>query len=153
MYSVHQLNGYLSKHLLYYDSHVHSTTVRDNDSELHCILWSVLRVFWPVKIMPCPWLTDSKQIWIRFFKWGTVRSCRSRDYKKVRGHSWRSKKKNCQLCQIQIRQIQGRAELADFFRSPTLTSNIHAVPLPKWMFSASFERSKSYLFGARSPWA
>ena len=38
-----------------------------------------------------------------------------------------------------------------FFWPPTLTSDIFAAPWPKSMFSTSFERSTSYLFGAQSP--
>ena len=34
-----------------------------------------------------------------------------------------------------------------FFRTPTLTSDIFAVPQSKSMFSTSFERSISYLYG------
>ena len=37
-----------------------------------------------------------------------------------------------------------------FFRTPTLTSGIFAAPRPKSMFSTSFERSISYLFGGQS---
>ena len=38
-----------------------------------------------------------------------------------------------------------------FFRPPTLTSDIFVAPQPKSMFSISFERSISYLFGDQSP--
>ena len=36
-----------------------------------------------------------------------------------------------------------QAELGDFFRSPTLTSDNFTAPLPKSMLSTSFERSIS----------
>ena len=64
--------------------------------------------------MPWPWLSVSKQIWIRSFKWGTVCSCRSRGCKNIRGQSWRSIR-NCRLCQIRVRWARGPADLADFF--------------------------------------
>ena len=38
-----------------------------------------------------------------------------------------------------------------FFQPPTLTSHIFAAPWSKSMFSSSFERSISYLFGDQSP--
>ena len=38
-----------------------------------------------------------------------------------------------------------------FFRTQTLTSNIFAFPWLKSIFSTSFERSISYLFGDQSP--
>ena len=43
-----------------------------------------------LKIMPWPWLSVSKQILIRSFKWGTVHPCRSRGCKNIKGQSWRS---------------------------------------------------------------
>ena len=42
--------------------------------------------------MPWPWLSIFKQILIRSFKWGTVRSCRRRGCKNIKGQSRRSKK-------------------------------------------------------------
>ena len=45
-----------------------------------------------LKVMPWPWLSVYKQIWIKSFKWGTVCSCRSRGCKNIRDQSWRSKK-------------------------------------------------------------
>ena len=41
------------------------------------------------KVMLWPWLSFSKQIEIRSFKWGTVHSCRSRGCKNIKGQSWR----------------------------------------------------------------
>ena len=49
-----------------------------------------------LKVIARPWLSFSKQILIRSFKWGTVHPCRSRGCKNIRGQSWRSKK----ICQI-----------------------------------------------------
>ena len=45
-----------------------------------------------LKVMPWPWLSVSKQIWVRSFKWGIVHPCRSRGYKNIRIQGWRSKK-------------------------------------------------------------
>ena len=45
-----------------------------------------------LKVMPWPWLSISKQIWIRSFKWGTVCSSRWRGCKKIRGQNLRLKK-------------------------------------------------------------
>ena len=42
--------------------------------------------------MPWPWLSFSKQILIRSFKWGIVHPCRLRGCKNIRGQSWRLKK-------------------------------------------------------------
>ena len=36
-----------------------------------------------LKVMPWPWLSVSKQIWFKSFKWGTVRPCWSRGCKKL----------------------------------------------------------------------
>ena len=55
-----------------------------------------------------------KQIWIRSSKWGTVRPCRFRGCKNIRGQSWRSIR-NCQLSQIRDWCARGPADLADFF--------------------------------------
>ena len=46
-----------------------------------------------LKVMPWSWLSVSKQIWIRSFKWGTVHSCKSRGCKNIWGQSWRSQRK------------------------------------------------------------
>ena len=43
--------------------------------------------------MPWPWLSVSKQIWIRSFKWGTVHFCKSRVCKNIWGQSWRLQRK------------------------------------------------------------
>ena len=59
-----------------------------------------------LKVMPWPWLSVSKQIWIRSFKWGTVRPCRSKGYKNIRGQSWRSKK-ICRFSQPHARRVRG----------------------------------------------
>ena len=60
--------------------------------------------------MPWPWLLISEQIWIRSFKWGTVRSCRSRGCKNIRGQSWRPIR-NCQLSQIRDWCARGRCRI------------------------------------------
>ena len=108
-------------------------TVRVNDCESICILWSVLRVFWllnkQINVMPQPWLSCSKKVWTTSLKWGTALSCRSRGCKNIRTEVG-SRKENTNL-----------AGLAYFFRSPTLTSDIFVVTWPKWMFSILFERS------------
>ena len=113
--------------------------------------WGYFKRSWiMLKVMPWPWLSFSKQIWIRSFKWGTVRSCRSRGWKNIRGQSWRSIR-NCRLGQIRDRCARGPAALADFFRPPTLTSDIFAASWPTRTYSTSFERSDSYLFGEWKP--
>ena len=78
------------------------------------------------KIMPQPWTSGSKKIWIISFKWGTVHSCTLRGCKNIRGQSWRSIR-NCRLWQIRVRWTWGPADLADFFWPPTLTSDIFAA--------------------------
>ena len=103
-----------------------------------------------LKVMPWSWLSVSKQIWIRSFKWGTVRSCRSRGCKNIRGQLWKSIR-NCQLSQIWDWCSQGPADLADFFRPPTFTSDIFASSWPTRTYSTSFKRSDSYLFGDWKP--
>ena len=45
-----------------------------------------------LKVMPWPWFSVSKQIWIGSFNCGTLRSCRSTDCKNIKGQIWRSKK-------------------------------------------------------------
>ena len=72
--------------------------------------------------MQWPWLSVSKQIWIRSSIWGTVCSCRSRGCKNIRGQSWRSME-NCWLRQNRDCWALGLAGQADFFRRPTLTSD------------------------------
>ena len=54
-----------------------------------------------LKVMPWPWLSVSKQIWIKSFIWGTVFSCRSRDFKNIKGQSWRSIR-NCYSARFEI---------------------------------------------------
>ena len=103
-----------------------------------------------LKVIPHLWTYGSKQIWIRSFKWGTVHSCRLRGCKNIRGQSWRSIR-NCRLCQIRDQCARGPADLADFFRPPTLTSDIFAASWPTRTYSTSFERSDSYLFGDWKP--
>ena len=43
-----------------------------------------------LKVIARPWLSFSKQILIRSFKWGTAHSCKSRGCKNIKGQSWRS---------------------------------------------------------------
>ena len=118
-------------------------------------LWYEMRVLWAninhIKSHFMALASFSKQILIRSFKWGTVRSCRWRGWKNIRGQSWRSIR-NCRLGQIRDRCARGPAALADFFRPPTLTSDIFAASCPTRAYSISFERSISYLFGAKIPW-
>ena len=90
--------------------------------------------------------TDMNQI----LKWGTLNSCRLRGCKNIRGQSWRSIR-NCWLSQIRDWCARGLADLADFFRPPTLTSDIFAASWPTRAYSTSFERSDSYLFGDWKP--
>ena len=83
-----------------------------------------------------PWVSGSKQVWSRSFKWVTVNSCRSRGCKNIRGQSWSSgaQKKNHQLGQIRDRCARGPADLADFlstsnfdlwyFCGPSTKSNV-----------------------------
>ena len=71
-----------------------------------------------------------------------------------------SMEKSLKMCQIQkpgsILKIavagsnpsaRGRLSWQKFFQPLTLTSDIFATPSPKPMFTTSFERSTSYLFG------
>ena len=102
------------------------------------------------KVMPWPWLSISKQIWIRSFKWGTVCSCRSRGCKTIRGQSLRSKK-ICQISQALGASVSNLAESAIFYQPPTLTSDIFAASWRTRTYSTSFERSDSYLFGDWKP--
>ena len=46
--------------------------------------------------------------------------------------------------------LPGSALCRYFIQPPNFTSDIFAAPWPKSMFSTSFERSTSYLFGAYS---
>ena len=76
--------------------------------------------------------------------------CRLRGCKNIRGQSWRSIR-NCRLWQIRVRWARGPADLADFFRPPTLTSDIFAALWSTRTYSTSFERSNSYLFKEWKP--
>ena len=100
--------------------------------------------------MPWPWLSFSKQIWIRSFKWGTVHSCRSRGCKNIRGQSWRSKK-ICQSSRTAGASVSNLAESAIPHWPPTLTSDIFSASWPTRKYSTSFERSDSCLFGEWKP--
>ena len=37
-----------------------------------------------LKVTSQPWVSGSEQIWLRYFKWGTVDPCRLRDYKSIK---------------------------------------------------------------------
>ena len=64
--------------------------------------------------MPWLWLSLSKQILFRSFKWGTLRSCRSKGHKKkTRGQTWRSKRKLL-IWPNSTLMHPGSAEPADF---------------------------------------
>ena len=75
-----------------------------------------------LKVITWPWLSFSKQILIRSFKWDTVHSCRSGGCKNIRGQSWRSKK-SAVLARFDS-DAPGVNELADFFWPPNLTSHV-----------------------------
>ena len=100
-----------------------------------------------LKVMPWPWLSFSKQIWIRSFKWGTVHSCRLRGCKNIRGQSWRLKK----ICLTPGASVSNLAESAIPYWPLTLTSDIFAASWPTRNYSTSFEISKLYLFGEWKP--
>ena len=89
-----------------------------------------------LKVMPWPWLSFSKQIWIRSFKWGTVRSCRSRGWKNIRGQSWRSIRK-CWLSQIRAQctrsVIPSHSWDSKNFQATWLYSKVFV--LPKGLFT------------------
>ena len=91
-----------------------------------------------------------KLIWNRSFKWGTKNWFWSRGCKDIRGQSWRSKN-ICLLARFETNAPGAGRFGRYFFCPPTLTSDIFAVPWPKSIFSTSFERSISYLFGDQSP--
>ena len=120
-------------------------------SQLYRVIWgyfNFLKVL--LKAMPRPWVSDSKQIWITSFKWGTVHSCKSKGCKNIWGQSSRSQRKlPTRLTQTWC--TQGWLNWQIFYQPPTLTFDILAVPWPKSMFNTSFERSESYLLKARSP--
>ena len=115
-------------------------------------VWYEIRVLWPNKnllnVIPQPWTSGSIQIWIRSFKWGTVHSCKSRGCKNVWGQSWRSQSPTWPT---RTRCAWGWLNWQIFYQPPTLTFDIFAAYWPTRMQSTSFERSDSYLFGARSP--
>ena len=113
-------------------------------------LWFEIGALWAtityVKVMPQPWTSGSKQIWIRSFLWDTVLSCMSRDCKYTKGQSWRLLK-NLPV-QPLVRVGPSRQYL---FWPPTLTSRIFEASWPTRIYNTSFKRSDSYLIGARSP--
>ena len=92
------------------------------------------------KVMLWSWLSFSKQIRIRSFKWGTVHPCRLRGCKNIRGQSWRSKK-ICQISRTPGSSNSNLPESAISYRPPTLTSDIFAASSPTRANSTSYERS------------
>ena len=59
--------------------------------------------------------------------------------------------KNLLVQPTQGPSVWSRAESAIFFSTSNFDLKIFAASLPTMMYSTSFERSDSYLFGARSP--
>ena len=117
-------------------------TVQATSVLIKASVWYKIRVLWTNHV--------KSHAMALAFKWGTVHSCRSRGCKNIRGQSWR-KIRNCWLSQIRDWCAQGPVDLADFFRPLNLTSDIFAASWPTREYSASFERSDSYLFGDRKP--
>ena len=91
-----------------------------------------------------------KKMWIRSFKWGTVYPCRLRCCKNIRGQSWESIR-NCWLSQIRDWCPRGLADLTDSHWPPTLDSDIFAASWHTRVYSNTFKRSDSYLYGDWKP--
>ena len=96
------------------------------------------------------WALVPKQIWNRSFKWGTKCSFWSRGYKDNRSKA-RGQKKHLPISPVRTHAPGVSRVGRYFFQTPTLISDIFAASWPKSMFSTSFKRSTSYLFGGQSP--
>ena len=107
-----------------------------------------------LKVITWPWASGSKHIWNRSFKWSTKHWFWSRGCKNIKGWNWKLEKNLPVWSRAWARQFRIWLSQQFFFQPLTLTSDIFAAPWSKWIFSTSFERSISYLFGARrqKPW-
>ena len=95
-----------------------------------------------LKVMPWPWVSLSKQVWVRSLKWGTVRSCRSRGCKNIRGQSWRSKKNlpdhaGCGCISLKSGWVSNFLSTSNFdlwyFRSLLTYKNVQYLILKIWL--------------------
>ena len=104
-----------------------------------------------LKVIARPWLSFSKQILIRSFKWGTVHPCRSRGCKNIRGQSWRLKK-ICQISRAPSASGSRRAALAIFFSTSIFDlkyfcslltyKNVQCIIWRIWLTSVRSQKSK-----------
>ena len=89
-------------------------------------VWYEVGVIWAskhtLKVMPQPWPSVFKQIWIRSFKRSTLCSCRSRGHKSIWGQSWISKK-ICLFYRAPGESVSNPAKSAIFFS----ISNFHLL--------------------------
>ena len=95
--------------------------------------------------MLLPWVSGSKHIWMRSFKWGTMQPCSSKGCKTAVGQNCRSGKNHLTNQGRLMKVCTGVKKDHFFLQNSTLIFSNSTFLWATRLHSTSFERSDSYL--------